>query len=451
VRGRPEPPPASPVCRIHAGESHSGPRRSSCPESYLEEHADLGYAGNVHVAEGRTVDAGHLVVDDTAGRESMYVGMTRGRARNTVYVITAPARAADLAPGSRPAPEITDPDASRPRHLDPYAVLAVALEREQAERTATATLRQELEDATSLATLAPMWADITRAHAIHRYEAAIRELLLPDEWERCQADPERGTLTRLLRAAELAGHDIDGLLRSAVTSRKLDGARSIAAVLHGRVRKIVGIPEPLAAASYADRTPPIADPQADRLARELAAAMDERTARLGDRVAADRPAWALAWLGEVPADPVGRVEWTRRAAAVAAYREERGYGHDSDPIGPALHRASPEQRASWHAAFTALRLPEEGMEVAAAGDGELWAWRTAYERDMGWALPYVADELRDAHLAEDEYRAEAVLAWHRADAARDPSIREEAVREAGQYSALAQEIGGLARGPDRGR
>ena len=41
----------------------SGRRRSPCPAAYLEENAELAYAGNVHVAQGRTVDAGHLVVE----------------------------------------------------------------------------------------------------------------------------------------------------------------------------------------------------------------------------------------------------------------------------------------------------------------------------------------------------------------------------------------------------
>ena len=33
------------------------------PAAYLQESAELAYAGNVHVAQGRTVDRGHLVVD----------------------------------------------------------------------------------------------------------------------------------------------------------------------------------------------------------------------------------------------------------------------------------------------------------------------------------------------------------------------------------------------------
>ena len=413
------------------------------PGDYIEQHAELAYAGNVHVAQSRTVDTTHLVVDDTAWREAFYVGMSRGRERNTAYVITERARAADLAPEPRPAPGLEDPGAvgdapPRPHRL---TVLADVLERQQSARTATESVRRDLDRAASLATLAPTWADVTRAHATRRYEKTIRSLLAPEDWRQYQQDAERGTLARLLRAADLAGHDVEAVLRRALEGRDLAGARSVAGVLHGRVSRITGTPEPQATASYADRTPVIEDPQAHRFARELATAMDERVALLGNQVAMDRPVWALRYLGEVPADPVQRADWTWRAGTAAAYREERGYADEIEAIGPAPERGSPEQRASWHAAYIALELPDEGWEVAAAADGELWARRAAYERDALWAPPYVADELRDAHIAEDTYRADAVLAWHRADAAADEAERACALREAEEYGALAQEVG----------
>ena len=165
------------------------------PEEYIEQHTDLAYAGNVHAAEGRTVDTAHLVVDELAGRESFYVGMTRGRERNTAYVVTERARAAESRRRPRAAPGIEDPeraeDAAPPHRL---TVLAGVLEREQAERTATETMRQELEHAASLATLAPIWADVTRTQAIRQYERTLRSLLRPAEWQRYEQDPERGTL-----------------------------------------------------------------------------------------------------------------------------------------------------------------------------------------------------------------------------------------------------------------
>jgi hypothetical protein len=212
------------------------------PETYLERHADLAYAGNVHAAEGRTVGTSHLVVDDTAGRDSLYVGMTRGRAQNTAYVVTEAARAADLSPEPRPAPAIKDPAAEdkKVRRPDRLTVLAGVLERAQSAQSATETMRHEQDRAASLATLAPIWADVTRAHAGRRYENTIQSLLPPEQWQRYQQDPERDTLTRLLRAADLAGHDTHDVLRRAVQRRDFAGAQSIAAVLHGRVHRITG-------------------------------------------------------------------------------------------------------------------------------------------------------------------------------------------------------------------
>jgi len=67
--------------------------------------------------------------------------------------------------------------------------------------------------------------------------------------------------------------------------------------------------------------------------------------------------------------------------------------------------------------------------------------RAAYERETKWAPSYVVDELREAHLAEDTYRADAVRAWYRTDAAVDETERARARREAEESSALAQEVG----------
>jgi ATP-dependent exoDNAse (exonuclease V) alpha subunit len=58
------------------------------PRSYLARNAELGYGGNVHVAEGRTVDTAHLLVTDSLSRQALYVGMTRGRESNTAHVVT---------------------------------------------------------------------------------------------------------------------------------------------------------------------------------------------------------------------------------------------------------------------------------------------------------------------------------------------------------------------------
>lgn len=38
------------------------------PRSYLESSAELAYAGNIHVAQGRTMDTAHLLVTETLSR-----------------------------------------------------------------------------------------------------------------------------------------------------------------------------------------------------------------------------------------------------------------------------------------------------------------------------------------------------------------------------------------------
>ena len=78
--------------RLAAVRRQTGPDQWSrpffVPVAYLESDAELAYAGNVHVAQGRTVDRGHLVVDSGAIRSLVYTGATRGREKNTIHVVT---------------------------------------------------------------------------------------------------------------------------------------------------------------------------------------------------------------------------------------------------------------------------------------------------------------------------------------------------------------------------
>ena len=92
------------------------------PRSYLAHNAELGYGGNVHVAQGRTVDTAHLLVTDSLSRQALYVGMTRGREANTAHVVTGKTAPAGTKPYQQAAPEsvlasVLQRDAGRPvRH-----------------------------------------------------------------------------------------------------------------------------------------------------------------------------------------------------------------------------------------------------------------------------------------------------------------------------------------------
>ena len=97
------------------------------PRSYLAANAELAYAGNVHVAQGRTVDTAHLLVTDTLSRQALYVGMTRGRESNTAHVVTGNT----APPGHQPYQQAT-----------PEAVLAGIMQRDAGDLSATEQIRQ---------------------------------------------------------------------------------------------------------------------------------------------------------------------------------------------------------------------------------------------------------------------------------------------------------------------
>jgi hypothetical protein len=97
------------------------------PRSYLARSAELGYAGNVHVAQGRTVDTAHLLVTESLSRQALYVGMTRGRQANTAHVVTGK----------------TAPTRHQPyQQAGPEAVVAEVMQRDDGDLSATEQIRQ---------------------------------------------------------------------------------------------------------------------------------------------------------------------------------------------------------------------------------------------------------------------------------------------------------------------
>lgn len=56
------------------------------PAEYVRENVELGYALTVHRAQGATVDTSHALIDSRADRAGAYVGLSRGREQNNLYV-----------------------------------------------------------------------------------------------------------------------------------------------------------------------------------------------------------------------------------------------------------------------------------------------------------------------------------------------------------------------------
>jgi exodeoxyribonuclease V alpha subunit len=56
---------------------------------YVREHVELAYATTAYGAQGSTVSTAHVLVGEHTSASSAYVGMTRGRDRNTAHLVAA--------------------------------------------------------------------------------------------------------------------------------------------------------------------------------------------------------------------------------------------------------------------------------------------------------------------------------------------------------------------------
>jgi hypothetical protein len=441
------------------GRDESGRERWSAPfvvsRSYLQNEAHLGYAVTFHAAEGRTVDSAISVFTGEEDRQAVYVPMTRGRENNEAYVI-AGWRIADPRPGPRPAPELARQDRldheqaglDVSRHAGPGGrmgvsaeqILAQCLDRDGQQLSATDSRAAEWSDADRLDALGVQWQHVIRDAAQHRYQAAIGAALTKEEARQVLADPAATWLWRTLREAEAAGLDGAAMVRRAVAAGPLTDAESIAKVLDWRIRQHTGGMPALAARPWASQVPRTGDPDTDRYATELAEAMADRQRRLGEHAAEHQPRWAHG-LGSVPEHPLDRVGWEHKAGQVAAYREMWGWTHPAEPIGPRPGQHSPEARASWQAAAEALgRQPGD---LTGHSDGQLWAWRSAFAREMAWAPPYKGEELAMVRGEIRRAQIEADRARRNAEAADTDEARQRLAERAGvsaQWEQITRDV-----------
>ena len=413
------------------------------------ETAELGYAVTDHAAQGRTVHTGLAVITGTEDRQHAYVALTRGTDTNTAYVFTLSPKLADPAPGPAPGPRTgslrqarhrtpagPDPAAEPAGTRDALGVLADVLDRDGQQLSATQTWQQALADADHLAILHAIWAAETTPARDQRYQ----DLLLAALPRGYRQEPRHQAkwLWRTMRAAELAGLDLQQVLAAAIGERDLTGARDVAAVIDARLRRRTGALVPRPAGPWSAQLPAIADPERREFAAQIAAAMDARKDRIGEYAADSTLPWAVGALGPVPDDPAARLAWQQRAASIGAWRELSGYDHPADPIGPEPAAAAPDIRAAWHEALAALG-PVDGPDIRGLPDGTLLHLRDTYPIETAWAPQWTGDELRQVRLAAADARLAAIRAAAEARAAHRQGRHETASREeflAASYSAM---------------
>ena len=122
-----------------SGTTHRG--TLAAPAGYVAEHVELGYAATVHRAQGMTVDTAHLLMDPTLTRAGAYVGLTRGRHTNHLYLVTDEVETAGTEAEAHHHPGGMQGEQAP----DPAALFAGIVARTDDNLTATETLTAELD------------------------------------------------------------------------------------------------------------------------------------------------------------------------------------------------------------------------------------------------------------------------------------------------------------------
>jgi TrwC relaxase/AAA domain len=371
------------------------------PRAYLTDSAELDYAGNTHVGQGRTVDTAHLLVTATLSRRSLYVGLSRGRESNTAHIVTG-----NTAPPGHPAYQQASPE----------SVIKTILERDDADLSATEQIRQAQDRAGGTGHLLHLWSAAVRQSLYPRIDERIKARLTESQAWRYQREHARPVLQQKLRAAQLAGHDINAVIGQ-ITAAPMDRARSISSVLHGRLQQLQ-LPDPGHNLTWTQRTPK----DVPAVAHELATGLDQRARALGEQLAASPEPWLARQLGVLAphASPLLREDYARRAAAAAAYREAAGITDPGQAIPPEPHHGNPELNHLRQAAIRALELRDETEITRRMTHGELEARILDGDRTQASAPPDVSRDLRLTAQAEAD-------AWQQA---ADAQIKHDQVGSA---------------------
>jgi len=304
------------------------------PGTYVLENVELGYAATTHRAQGATVDTAHtLVVDDALNREALYVGMTRGREANNVYVATLTLNEEEqhLSPQDR---------------LTSREILERVLANTQAGVSAHEATVAEHEAASSIARLADEYDTLAVAGTRQRWVDMIETSVLPRERKQAVLDsPAWPTLAASLRRSVDAGVSIDRVFDQIVKMRELDSAEDSAAVLAQRVDAYTSVSAPkrqrpkmlcglLPVASG------VSDPDLVRALEEREELITARAWQVLQQARADGHPWA--------------VPESSHALTVAAYRDRWAVNPaDSRPLGGPVG-ADFEQRTQYARAQAAL-------------------------------------------------------------------------------------------------
>jgi hypothetical protein len=328
------------------------------PAAYVAEHVELGYAGSVFSAQGRTVSTAHALVGVAMTREALYVAATRAREANRLYVDVEPEPAgAEMAHGQA-------------ERLSAREVLVAVASRRGADLSAHQTMASEWVRAAGFEQLVSEHQSLVAAAMAKRWEAALGGAgVAPEVLAQACQSPDWAGLLSALRDADDRGLDVEATL-SELAKLPMSPVEDPAALLRARLRrweKLTGgqwQPRRDLVAGLVPRASGIEDPDLDRAVREREYAIAKRALDLAEQAVLGGAPWAKAF-GPPPPRPAVAQAWWDRLAIVAAYRDRwritspstLGEARDIGSLSQAAHRAR-AQRAGQEAARLAGFAPQ---------------------------------------------------------------------------------------------
>lgn len=181
------------------------------PAEYVKHNVELGYASTINRAQGATVDTAHTVLNATTDRAGAYVGATRGKFGNHLYVVT-------------------EQNSTRDEVLD---TITGAYETNLSVHEQIHRLRTEHRCVAERVGLYTALSDQARTQAM---EHVAIDALGATRAAELRAEAGWGALAAELANATEAGIEPVELLARAHEQRNFAGSKDDAAVLHWRVQ-----------------------------------------------------------------------------------------------------------------------------------------------------------------------------------------------------------------------
>lgn len=227
------------------------------PADYVKHNVELGYASTINRAQGATVDTAHTVLNATTDRAGAYVGATRGKFGNHLYVVT-------------------EQSSTRDEVLD---TITGAYETNLSVHEQIHRLRAEHRSVAERVGLYTALSDQARNQAM---EHVAIDALGATRAAELRAEAGWGALATELANATEAGIEPVELLARAHEQRNFAGSKDDAAVLHWRVQGLLEGDAELHNTAAARPFAAIPDEHLNNLIATARVTVDDSTAALDD-------------------------------------------------------------------------------------------------------------------------------------------------------------------------